>query len=49
MSSKVIDYSFDVKSIRNAIENLVNESWWRPVQVLLEAKHIEERLDSFLS
>lgn len=36
MASKVIDdyYSFDVKSIRNPIENLVNESGWRLVQVL---------------
>jgi hypothetical protein len=34
MPSKVIDYSFDVKSIRNPIENLVNESGWRLVQVL---------------
>jgi hypothetical protein len=34
MPSKVIDYSFDVKSIRNPIENLVNENGWRLVQVL---------------
>jgi hypothetical protein len=34
MTSKVIDYSFDVKSIRNPIEKLVNESRWRLVQVL---------------
>jgi hypothetical protein len=34
MPSKVIDYSFDVKSIRNPIENLVNESGWKLVQVL---------------
>jgi hypothetical protein len=34
MTSKVLDYSFDVKSIRNPIENLVNESGWKLVQVI---------------
>jgi hypothetical protein len=34
MTSRVIDYSFDVKSIRNPIEKLVNGSGWRLVQVL---------------
>lgn len=32
--SKVADYSFNVKSIRNPIENLVNESGWKLVQVI---------------
>lgn len=34
MPSKVLDYSFDVKSIRNPIENLVSESGWKLVQVI---------------
>jgi hypothetical protein len=34
MPSKVLDYSFDVKSIRDPIENLVNESGWKLVQVI---------------
>jgi hypothetical protein len=33
MPSKVLDYSFDVNSIRNLIENLVNEGGWKLVQV----------------
>ena len=33
MPSKVIDYSFDVKSIRDPIEKLVSESGWKLVQV----------------
>ena len=33
MPNKVIDYSFDVKSIRDPIEKLVNESGWKLVQV----------------
>ncbi len=41
MPSKVIDYSFDVKSILNPIENLVNESgcgdWFK---YYLEGKHL---------
>jgi hypothetical protein len=31
---KVVDYSFDVKSIRNPIERLLNESRWKLVQVI---------------
>jgi hypothetical protein len=34
LPSKVIDYSFDVKSIRDPIENLVSESGWKLVQVI---------------
>jgi hypothetical protein len=34
MPSKVIDYSFDVKSIRSPIENLVSKSGWKLVQVI---------------
>jgi hypothetical protein len=34
MASKASDYSFDVMSIRNPIENLVSESGWKLVQVL---------------
>jgi hypothetical protein len=33
MPNKVIDYSFDVKSIRDPLEKLVNESGWKLVQV----------------
>ena len=33
MPNKVIDYSFNVKSIRDPIEKLVNESGWKLVQV----------------
>jgi hypothetical protein len=32
--SKVVDYSFDVKSIRNPIEGLLNENGWKLVQVI---------------
>jgi hypothetical protein len=31
---KVVDYSFDVKSIRNPIERLLNENGWKLVQVI---------------
>jgi predicted transcriptional regulator len=31
---KVVDYFFDVKSIRNPIERLLNENGWKLVQVL---------------
>jgi hypothetical protein len=31
---KVVDYSFDVKSIRNPIEKILNENGWKLVQVL---------------
>jgi len=34
MPKKVIDYSFDVKSIRDPIEKLVSESGWKLVQVI---------------
>ena len=30
---KVVDYSFDVKSIRNSIEKILNENGWKLVQV----------------
>jgi hypothetical protein len=41
MPNKVIDYSFDVKSIRDPIEKLVDESGWKFVQVISrsEASH----------
>lgn len=38
MPSKVSDYSFDVRSIRNPIENLVSESGWKLVQVISRSK-----------
>src|ERR687896_2125261 len=38
MPNKVIDYSFDVKSIRDPIEKLVNESGWKLVQVTSRSK-----------
>jgi hypothetical protein len=31
---KVVDYSFDVKSIRNPIEKILNENGWKLVQVI---------------
>jgi hypothetical protein len=31
---KVVDYSFDVKSIRNPMERLLNEKGWKLVQVI---------------
>src|SRR5919109_1374331 len=31
---KVVDYSFDVKSIRNPIERLLDENGWKLVQVI---------------
>jgi hypothetical protein len=31
---KVVDYFFDVKSIRNPIERLLNENGWKLVQVI---------------
>ena len=34
MPGKAVDYSFDVKSIRNPIEILLNENGWKLVQVL---------------
>ena len=31
---KVVDYSFDVKSLRKPIENLLNENGWKLIQVI---------------
>jgi hypothetical protein len=46
---KVVDYSFDVKSIRNPIERLLNENGWRLVQVISrkEASYKKKRWFSF--
>ena len=34
MTGKVVDYSFDVKSLRKPIENLLNENGWKLIQVI---------------
>jgi hypothetical protein len=46
---KVVDYSFDVKSIRNPIEKLLNENGWKLVQVISrkEASYKKKRWFSF--
>jgi hypothetical protein len=31
---KVVDYSFDVKSLRNPLEKLLNENGWKLIQVI---------------
>jgi hypothetical protein len=38
---KVVDYSFDVKSLRNPLEKLLNERGWKLIQVITrkEASH----------
>jgi hypothetical protein len=40
---KLVDYSFDVKSLRNPIEKLLNENGWKLIPVITRKEASNEK------